>query len=1540
MLRPSDIALGRYLLVRGIVPRASVEECLAELGRSDGSVDLGLLLANRQLIDRDDIQRLYTESQTALREQAHEDRQPFKEDQPTLIAAPPSPTTSASASKEMQSAWRRASLEDQVLAQMCLQRQLVDPTIITPLMQTVGDATRSSSTQTLGQQLVRSRHLDPATYAALRNEIHASIFDCPRCSYPLYSAPTPQGHKVACPSCHSEVAIPPLQQPASAPGSGSARHGQSEVPPSSGSARGLGSTSRVRRQIKGPPPCGETFGPYEIIRELGKGSTGTVYVGCDLRTNAEVAIKIFDDELSPRDQRRLALQSTLERLRQLDHPNLLPITDDGEREGRLYCVMPIIQGRSLNDLLRNEVDLEFGMEILEKVCRAVQYAHNAGLIHGDLKPQNVILTRDGEPRVTDFGFATALERRSDLSKPGVVIGTPYYMAPETVLQPKAERSEASDIFSLGVIMYELLTGRLPFVGRARAELRRRILQDDPEPPRRLRPSLTSEVEAVCLRCLDKAHDERYESAASLADDIKKLLQGKPVDLPMRNRIRMTLRRYRRRLGTRSAILGTAGVISLVLLASLLVARYLQHQKNMLAQRNTWETRVAKLQSDIDSGTAATEAGDGVTDASSLNSKLRALNQVLIRLLSAEQKISRAGDPPITAYNTEAQAADAEARWQTLYDDLKACRTLVRLTYAAASLEGGDELALKQAREYLDTILEQQPNHPAAHAIETRFLAIQGEHVEALEELTRVIRNPRGDVHERLAWAKTAAWLEDWKGVSELLSPVLRDSEPAAESSTAERHRALLLRARAFQALGKRQRALADINAALQDSPTDTDALLLRAGFVNDAGDETAAETDLAAAQATAPLQTALARAKIELTNGWLENAEAVIDQALDRSPTNADALLTRATIRLARLNEKGAREDVDTLLATTPEHDRRRRARARALLSTIALAGGNHARALELATEANHEWPRVPLVLRLLGHLYLEGHHQDKIPPEAAETIFKTLKEIRPTSGHADLGLGLALLLKRDERPSKPLQNMDRAIYHLRFSARAWQEKATILDTLDDPRRRDEGLDAWQRARQLLDDPRSQAGRLLLSGIAWKRRITTLERRRALAEQSEQTSLSADSLKARLNAETSLHHALVHGPTNKIALVKIAELDSLAKQWSRALSRLDEIPTKLQEDLNVILLRTQLEAEKPDGDPQLVMTNLRQLRSQLPGSPRLAAIKASVSIKRAEFWDSTPNAAARSNFEQALSDIDMALRASSNDPTALPPYPSTISRKALSDQRSTLLRKLGRRDEALQAEDKAKRRAQAAQQASRSARGAFANLEAGRRDLAIKQAQGAINLNPEGALGHAALCAALRPSATANQALRAGLTACLLDPSHQKELELVLLHPRAQGRWRSISINQSQPAKRDADALLRSTFAALMATAHAIDTGQATAKVTIEEGIDAANVALENDRWFAPALAARAALLAAAGRPEEARRDAWRVVLLTGEAAPYSLLLLARIALTEQPARHTRSIRWLRKAIEAGLPRATVKNDSAFTPLHLDPRFQELIADG
>ena len=212
----------------------------------------------------------------------------------------------------------------------------------------------------------------------------------------------------------------------------------------------------------------------------------------------------------------------------LDHPNIVPIYEVGEHEGQQYFSMKLVDGGSLADLRPALVrDPRRAVELLAKVCRAVHFAHQRGILHRDLKPANILLDRDGTPYVTDFGLAKRVEGDSELTQSGAIVGTPSYMAPEQAAAKKA-LTTAVDVYALGAILYELLTGRPPFKAATPLDTLLRVIDKEPTPPRVINPRADRDLALVALKCLSKNPDDRYQSAAALAEELDRWLFGEPL----------------------------------------------------------------------------------------------------------------------------------------------------------------------------------------------------------------------------------------------------------------------------------------------------------------------------------------------------------------------------------------------------------------------------------------------------------------------------------------------------------------------------------------------------------------------------------------------------------------------------------------------------------------------------------------------------------------------------------------------------------------------------------------------------------------------------------------------------------------------------------------------------------------------------------------------------------------------------------------------------------------------------------------------------
>jgi WD40 repeat protein/tetratricopeptide (TPR) repeat protein/predicted Ser/Thr protein kinase len=271
------------------------------------------------------------------------------------------------------------------------------------------------------------------------------------------------------------------------------------------------------------------FGDYELLEELGRGGMGVVYKARQTTLNRFVALKmILSGELaSPDDVHRFRQEA--EAAANLDHPNIAPIYETGEHQGQQYFSMKLIEGPSLRKAwdVADSTSVERGVRLLASVARAVHHAHQRGVLHRDIKPGNVLLDLDGIPYVTDFGLAKRVEGGSDVTRTGAIVGTPSYMAPE---QARAEKvlTTAVDVYSLGAMLYERLTGRPPFREASPIKTLLESLSNEPLRPSAINPSANRDLETIALKCLDKDPAKRYDSAAALADDLERWLAGEPI----------------------------------------------------------------------------------------------------------------------------------------------------------------------------------------------------------------------------------------------------------------------------------------------------------------------------------------------------------------------------------------------------------------------------------------------------------------------------------------------------------------------------------------------------------------------------------------------------------------------------------------------------------------------------------------------------------------------------------------------------------------------------------------------------------------------------------------------------------------------------------------------------------------------------------------------------------------------------------------------------------------------------------------------------
>jgi TolB-like protein/Tfp pilus assembly protein PilF len=271
------------------------------------------------------------------------------------------------------------------------------------------------------------------------------------------------------------------------------------------------------------------LGDYELLEEIGRGGQGVVFRARQKSLNRLVALKVIGlGQWATRAHvKRFRLEA--EAAARLNHPCIVPIYEVGERDGALYFSMGLIEGGQLDAALKREpMPIRQAVELIVKLARTVEYAHEHRILHRDIKPGNILLDGKGEPHLTDFGLARLVETESTMTRTMEVLGTPSYMAPEQALGNSAAVSNVTDVYGLGAVLYELLTGQPPFAGGTTYQTIKLLLDTEPRQPRLLNPKIDRDVSTICLKCLEKDPKRRYSSALTLAEDLERWLKHEPI----------------------------------------------------------------------------------------------------------------------------------------------------------------------------------------------------------------------------------------------------------------------------------------------------------------------------------------------------------------------------------------------------------------------------------------------------------------------------------------------------------------------------------------------------------------------------------------------------------------------------------------------------------------------------------------------------------------------------------------------------------------------------------------------------------------------------------------------------------------------------------------------------------------------------------------------------------------------------------------------------------------------------------------------------
>jgi len=370
----------------------------------------------------------------------------------------------------------------------------------------------------------------------------------------------------------------------------------------------------------------KSLGRFRIVRELGRGGLGIVYLAYDPKLARQVALKVPRPEsLVSRDLRRRFLREAKAAAR-LNHPHLVGVFESDEEQGICFIVAEYCPGPTLAAWLkehREPFSVQAAARLVQQVAGAVQHAHAHGVLHRDIKPSNILLAtvvapREARatvceelcPKLTDFGMAKLLEREGDETRSGALIGTPAYMSPEQAQGRVQELDSRTDVYALGAILYECLTGQRVFASQTDVESLRQVLFEEPPDPRRLRPAIPRDLAAICLKCLDKNPDARYQTAQHLAEDLERFQAGKPTQARPSNAAGQ-LWKWARRRPLAASFLGTTSALVAILLGIVLVYNARLSSAIARAEAESEASRRLLYTADVRVAHESLQAGDAV-----------------------------------------------------------------------------------------------------------------------------------------------------------------------------------------------------------------------------------------------------------------------------------------------------------------------------------------------------------------------------------------------------------------------------------------------------------------------------------------------------------------------------------------------------------------------------------------------------------------------------------------------------------------------------------------------------------------------------------------------------------------------------------------------------------------------------------------------------------------------------------------------------------------------------------------------------------------
>ncbi|MBI4612066.1 MAG: serine/threonine protein kinase, partial [Planctomycetes bacterium] len=531
MVPEKELHLGRLAVEQGMLTREELSGCIE--ARQESGRPLSLILIERGFLDDQGVLSLI-ECESKFR-------------QTELVAAGPP-----------RSPGPGGETEDILFANLAVSLGHVSLAELESCLAERGAFERRGQSMTLGQMLVKRKALPVSVFLDLSQKLEEQTLECFQCRHLESGRGRSPGQAFRCSQCGAELRIPKMEEllqhlaattpPSRATGDGGRgtdRSNSEPRPPSpgrGGSSPPSDMASTLPEPARPLPVAGESTGSaaplqegraiagYRIIGEIARGGMGVVYKAEQTNLARTVALKIIRADRQSSDTRIQRFHREAQAIGRLSHPGIVQIYEVGEAEGCHFIAMEYLEGRPLDAILRDALPApREATRILRDLARAVAYAHSQGVLHRDLKPSNVIVDSTGRPRLTDFGLAKLVGKdEMQLTHSDDVVGTPYYVPPELIQHGSRAFSERGDVYALGVIYYQLLTGRLPYRGKNSVEVYHSILHQTPVAPRRVVPAVRRTMEAVCLQAFARDAGERYAGAGELADELDRILAGEPV----------------------------------------------------------------------------------------------------------------------------------------------------------------------------------------------------------------------------------------------------------------------------------------------------------------------------------------------------------------------------------------------------------------------------------------------------------------------------------------------------------------------------------------------------------------------------------------------------------------------------------------------------------------------------------------------------------------------------------------------------------------------------------------------------------------------------------------------------------------------------------------------------------------------------------------------------------------------------------------------------------------------------------------------------